>query len=131
MFRVRGGGFKIGQLLQRTTAVDHALSIIAGRGLERFIPEAPINLHRQTADGLLVDAGQELLGWTCDLLADRGSQGGLAIGYLESILCACAKYDPLHDEWNQVVVCQAHGLIYICGEGWWPTRSSKASHDVL
>jgi hypothetical protein len=89
---------------RRTVAIDHALVAIVGYGLEKFIPAALIALWPQTADGNLIDHGGPVLSSTVNLLADRASQGGLAIGYLEHILLAAGSYDPLHDEWNQVLV---------------------------
>ncbi len=87
---------------RRTVALDHGLTAITGMGFQRFLPTRHIALFPQTAHGL-VDHGEALLASTCNFLADRDSKGGLFIGYLESTLRACAKYDPLHDEWNQVV----------------------------
>ncbi len=81
--------------------MDHGLKIIAGHGLERYLPKEVILLFPQTADGKLIDPGHDLLDSTAELLADRASQGGLAIGHWESKLLVSGRYDPLHDEWNQ------------------------------
>ncbi len=95
--------------------MDRALAIITSYGLERFRPHAPILLFPQTIDGVLVDHGGPLLQWTANLLADRASLGGMAIGYLEHIILAAAFYDPLHDEWNMVTSeIRCKGCLTLC-----------------